>query len=140
MCQSVGPCVYFVCVCVCNVKSSQKPCHLCQTCSKLYVLLHKIYSKVLLVLRCKGLTGLCPSYYQVKQHRGVGKKWKKGALCKIRGLGTLCQLRNESLWIKVLCRIFFNILLFQLLEDVIRLWLKIWLKNLRKLQIFIQFF
>ena len=43
MCQSIGPCVLFVFVFVCDIKSEyqQKPCHLCQTFIKFHPLLHK---------------------------------------------------------------------------------------------------
>ena len=65
----------FVCVCDNSSEGYQKPCHLCQTYSKLDAMLHKIHSKMLLVLRYQGSTSGGLSNLKVKQRiREVEKK------------------------------------------------------------------
>ena len=41
-----------------NQSTSKKPCHLCQTFNTFEALLHKTYSKALLILRYQGSTSL----------------------------------------------------------------------------------
>ena len=62
MCESIGHCVYCVCVsllvCMIKVKMLAKPISLCQTYNKFDAFLHKTHSKVYLVLRYQGSTNV----------------------------------------------------------------------------------
>ena len=65
VCQSVGPCMSCMCVCVCDIKPEyhQKPCPPCQTFCKFDALFHKKHSKALQVLRYQGLASVGPWCY-----------------------------------------------------------------------------
>ena len=112
VCQSTGPwvCCVFVCVCY-QIRAPPKKPHYVSELSKLDALLPKIHIKILLVLKFQGWTCVDPQQKEQWEWRlEVTGKWGKwldkiwkmrvgniGGLQKIGELVLLCQLFEETL-------------------------------------------
>ena len=92
-----------MCVCVCDFESEhqQKPCHSCQIFSKFDDLLHKLHSKVLLVLQCQGSKSLDAHIQsQQRSNKKSANGWGhwvtfgKGGVSNIEDLHKKCQLSS----------------------------------------------